>query len=46
MFLPFGKGSIIHVYKAMKDANLSTSLVEISAIDFGIKILKILYFNK
>jgi len=37
MFLPFGKGSIIHVYEAMKDANLSTSLVSISAIDFGKK---------
>lgn len=35
MFLPFGKGSIVHVYKAMKDSNLSTSLVSISAIDFG-----------
>ncbi|XP_027851991.2 protein dispatched isoform X2 [Aphis gossypii] len=37
MFLPFGKGSIVHVYEAMKDANLSTPLVSISAIDFGIK---------
>ncbi|VVC45685.1 Protein patched/dispatched,Sterol-sensing domain [Cinara cedri] len=37
MFLPFGKGSIVHLYKAMKDANLSTPLVKISAIDFGIK---------
>ncbi|XP_050532360.1 protein dispatched [Daktulosphaira vitifoliae] len=37
MFLPFGKGSVVHVYEAMKDTNLSTSLVEISAIDFGIK---------
>jgi len=37
MFLPFGKGSIVHVYEAMKDANLSTSLVSISAIDFGKK---------
>lgn len=35
MFLPFGKGSIVHVYRAIKDANLSTSLVKISAIDFG-----------
>jgi len=37
MFLPFGKGSIVHVYEAMKDANLSTPLVKISAIDFGKK---------
>lgn len=37
MFLPFGKGSIVHVYKAMKDANLSTPLTSISAIDFGKK---------
>jgi len=35
MFLPFGKGSIVHLYEAMKDTNLSTSLVKISAIDFG-----------
>jgi len=43
MFLPFGRGSIVHVYKAMKNANLSTSLVQISAIDFGKKcILKYL----
>lgn len=37
MFLPFGKGTIVHVYNAMKDANLSTSLVSLSAIDFGEK---------
>lgn len=37
MFLPFGKGTIVHVYNAMKDANLSTSLVSLSAIDFGKK---------
>lgn len=41
MFLPFGKGSIIHVYNAMKDTNLSTPLISISAIDFGKKFFKI-----